>query len=211
MSIKVIGAGFGRTGTASLRAALEEFGFSKCYHMYHLIEHPREIEFWENLNQGKQVDYDTFFEGFQSILGFPGYSFYHQLMQYYPDAKVILSVRDPEKWYESMLKTIIRANSAAKPAENFAEKTNLERIYKLQIDLVFKGYFQEEFENKSYIIKRFQQRIEEVKSIVPAKRLLVYDITQGWEPLCSFLKVPVPDKPLFHLNERAQFISIFGN
>ncbi|RKZ79041.1 MAG: sulfotransferase family protein [Candidatus Parabeggiatoa sp. nov. 1] len=207
MGIKIIGAGFGRTGTTSLRVALEELGFGKCYHVYHLFEHPREIEFWEALNQGKPVNWETFFEGYQSIIGFPGYYFYRQLMLHYPYAKVILSVREPEKWYDSISETIIRAYTEEKPTEDSkGESSYLNRVYKLEKDLIFKGYFQDKFENKPYVIKRFQQRVEEVKSVVPATRLLVYEITQGWEPLCRFLNIPVPeDKPFPRLNEREIF------
>ena len=109
MAIKVIGAGFGRTGTLSIKLALEQLGFGKCYHMVELLENPQQVHFWEDANQGKPVDWEALFQGYQATVDYPGYRHYKQLMQYYPEAKVLLSVRDPEKWYESTYNTIYQA------------------------------------------------------------------------------------------------------
>src|SRR3712207_2137652 len=108
MAIKVIGAGFGRTGTSSLKNALEELGFTKCYHMEELLYHPEDVVFWEAAQQGKKVNWDELFTNYQATVDFPGYRHYQELMQYYPDAKVILSMRSPEKWYESSYNTIYK-------------------------------------------------------------------------------------------------------
>ena len=108
MSLKVIGAGFGRTGTTSLKAALERLGFDRCYHMFEFMEHPEHAKYWDAASKGKPVDWNALFEGYQSTLDWPGCSYYRDLMQRYPEAKVLLTVRDSEKWYQSAQKTIFR-------------------------------------------------------------------------------------------------------
>ena len=99
--MKVIGAGFGRTGTMSLKVALEELGFGPCYHMVEVFEHPEHAGFWEGAWCGKPVDWDGFFADYEATVDWPACTFYAELLEKHPDAKVLLSVRDPEKWYES--------------------------------------------------------------------------------------------------------------
>src|SRR3712207_228473 len=106
MAIEVIGAGFGRTGTMSLKVALEELGFGPCYHMIELFGHPEHVELWETASQGKPVDWEKLFSGYRATTDWPACSFYGELMQRYPNAKVILTVRDPDRWYESTYNTI---------------------------------------------------------------------------------------------------------
>ncbi len=100
-TIKVIGAGLGRTGTLSLKAALEELGFSRCYHMTDVFAHLEHARVWDDAARGLPVDWDTLFQGYQATVDWPGCAFYEEFMRRYPDAKVILSVRDPERWYEA--------------------------------------------------------------------------------------------------------------
>ena len=213
MAIKVIGAGFGRTGTLSIKAALEELGFSKCYHMVELLTHPSDVKFWEDASQGKPVNWDALFDGYQAIVDYPGYRYYSQLMQHYPDAKVLLSIRDAESWYESTLKTIYQAGPKGWKKLKMAlslpfspKLRNLVRIFRMADKDVWVKDFQGKFEDKPYAIGIFNQHIEEVKRLVPPERLLVYQVKEGWEPLCHFLGVSVPpDKPFPHLNDRATF------
>jgi hypothetical protein len=104
--MKVIGAGFGRTGTMSLKVALEELGFGPCYHMIELFEHPEHVERWEAAVGGEPVDWEELFSGYQVTVDWPGAAFYKELSERYPEARVILTVRDPERWYESAWNTI---------------------------------------------------------------------------------------------------------
>jgi hypothetical protein len=113
MSLEVIGAGFGRTGTMSLKVALETLGFGPCYHMTEVFTHPEHVELWRAATQGKPVAWEQIFDGYRATVDWPGCTFYAQLMQRYPDAKVILTVRDPQKWYESVYNTIYRITGAA--------------------------------------------------------------------------------------------------
>ena len=113
--LKIIGAGFGRTGTLSLKVALEELGFSPCYHMIEVFERPADIAVWEAAALGKPIDWKALFAGYQATVDWPACIFYKELMQVYPDAKVLLTVRNPENWYESANSTIFQMRSRPSP------------------------------------------------------------------------------------------------
>ena len=108
MALKVIGAGMGRTGTESLKLALEQLGFGKCYHMYELIKDNSRFPCWLQLEKGEVPDYAVLFDGYQSAVDFPAALYYREFMKQYPDAKVILTVRDAGSWYDSASKTILK-------------------------------------------------------------------------------------------------------
>lgn len=206
--MKVIGAGFGRTGTSSLKVALEELGFGPCYHMSEVMRRPRHIALWQAAVRGEPVDWTTLFAGFQATVDWPASAFYAQLMEIYPDAKVLLSVRDPERWYESTRNSLyryrIRRHAVSRLgwwiigiyAPSLQQSTRM--INALVWDKVFGGCFQDRHE----AIAVFERHIQEVKERVPAERLLVYDVKEGWVPLCAFLNVAVPEgKPFPHVHD----------
>lgn len=215
MPLKVIGAGMGRTGTHSLNLALEELGFGKCYHMEELVMHqPEDIVYWENAKAGKPVNWDQLFSGFQSAVDIPTFIFYKELMQKYPGAKVILTVRNPDSWYKSFCDTIIRQ---AKPGIGkmvsmsfrlpFSKKLRQQlRVFKFGGQYL-KEAFPKGFKNKKEALNVFNEWNTEVMEFVPKEKLLVYDIKQGWEPLCTFLNVPVPAKSFPHSNTTQEFNS----
>lgn len=198
--LKIIGAGFGRTGTLSTKHALEELGFGPCYHMTELFEKPGVDAQWDAIVRGEPVDWHAVFSGYQATVDWPACAFYKELMRAYPDAKVLLTVRDPEKWYESVSKTIYRV-----PGQN-PDPTR--SVHRNMIDaLIWQGTFDGRFEDKEYAIAVFLRHSEEVKQQVAAEKLLVYDVKEGWEPLCAFLGVEVPAGKAFpHVNDRANFV-----
>ncbi len=196
--LKIIGAGFGRTGTFSTKTALEELGFGPCYHMVELFEHPEAQKLWEALVAGEPVRWDDIFRGYQSSVDWPACAFYKEQMDAYPDAKVLLTVRDPERWYESVRSTIYRAPDDVPPDNAHAQMVS---------KLIWQGTFDGRFEDKDYAIAVFNRHNEEVQRLVPPEKLLVYNVKEGWEPLCVFLGVPIPDKPFPHLNDRDSFIA----
>jgi hypothetical protein len=205
MSIKVIGAGLGRTGTLSLKLALEELGFSKCYHMTEVLAHREDVRVWDAAARGEPVDWDALFRGYQATVDWPGCSFYQELLRHYPEAKVVLTVRDPEKWYESARQTIY---SVRQVFPSWVRLLNPRmRFFLRMVDrLIWAGTFQERFEDKPFAIAVFNQHNEHVRHVVPPERLLVYEVKEGWGPLCAFLGVPVPDgKPFPHVNDAAEF------
>ena len=204
--LKVIGAGFGRTGTASLKGALEDLGFAKCYHMQEVFRNPTHAPIWRAAAEGKPVDWDALLEGYQATVDWPGCTFYRELLARNPDAKVILNVRDPDAWYKSMTNTVYRASRPSFPRSLvplFVPR--LRRFIRMVQVLIWQKTFDNRFDDKAYAVKVFNDHIEEVKKVVPADKLLVYEVKQGWEPLCDFLEVPVPDKPFPRLNDSAAF------
>ena len=208
--MKVIGAGFGRTGTTSLKAALEELGFGPAYHLTEVFEHPEHVRFWEAAQHGQPVDWETFFSGYGVAVDWPACAFYEEMMEAFPDAKVILTLREPERWYESMYNTIygIRRLSSG-PARHVLPPLKLfapgvAGIVRLSEDLVWQDTFQNRFDERHHAIETFDRHNQQVIRRVPPDRLLVYDVKEGWEPLCDFLGVEAPDKPFPNLNDTRQ-------
>jgi Sulfotransferase domain len=200
--MKLIGASFPRLGTLSTKAALEQLGLGPCYHFLTQFERPQDIDVWQAAAEGKPVDWTAFFADFQSAVDWPASRFYKQLMALYPDAKVLLNVRDPEAWYESMLKTVYPASrmGLSAPAESI-----LGRMGRMIDTLSWQPLFHGRFEDKPYALSVFERHNQEVQDYVPADRLLVWDVKEGWEPLCRFLGVAVPDTPFPHLHDTETF------
>jgi hypothetical protein len=198
--LKVIGAGFGRTGTLSIKHALEELGFDPCYHMTELFDKPGVDAQWDAIVRGEPVDWHTVFKGYQATVDWPACTFYKDLMRAYPDAKVLLTVRDPEKWYESVINTIYQV-SHQNPDHALTVHGRMVNA------LIWQGTFGGRIEDKNYAIAVFLGHIEEVKQQVPAEKLLIYNVKEGWGPLCAFLGVEMPvEKPFPHDNDRANFV-----
>jgi hypothetical protein len=204
MPIQVIGAGLGRTGTLSLKAALEELGFVKCYHMVEVFARMDDARIWDAAVRGGPVDWDRLFAGYRATVDLPSCLFYRELLEKYPEAKVILTVRDPERWYDSARQTIYFARSAF---PKWATVLNpWMRVFGRMINRLWDRMFQGRFEDRDFAIDVFNRHNEQVRRDVPADRLLVYEVSQGWGPLCAFLGMPVPEgKPFPHLNDAAEF------
>lgn len=213
MAIKIIGAGFPRTGTLTLKNALETLGYNKTYHYVDLIANAKKLRHWQELETIGDTNFDALFEGFEATVDFPGYPYYKILLKKYPDAKVILTKRDFELWYESTHKTIWK--SANKP---FADRLSLfkRKLLNKNLRSIFKcikfmrsiyiyGQFDNNFNDKQHAKKVFNKHIEEVIAYVPKQQLLVYDVAQGWEPLCAFLEQPMPTQEFPHLNKKEHF------
>lgn len=201
--VKVIGAGFGRTGTASLKGALEYLGFGPCYHMFEIIARPELGEPWSRAVDGESVDWKNVFEGFQSTVDFPGCLFYQQLMDTFPDAKVILTVRDPERWYDSVYNTIYQYAKDVPDDPRYRAGEAFNAFMPTIKKMIWRNVFDDRFEERDYAIQKFHEHTAEVQRTVPADRLLTYRVGEGWEPLCEFLGVEVPDEEFPHINESA--------
>ena len=208
--MRVIGAGFGRTGTTSLKAALEELGFGPTYHMTEAFKNPEHAGFWEAALRGEPVDWQGFFAGYGAAVDWPACTFYGEMMEAFPDAKVILTLRHPERWYESVRDTIygIRRLSAgpARPAIALSGlfAPGVVRIVRLADRIMWNGTFDDRFDDRRHAIETFNRHNAEVRRRVPPERLLVYDVREGWAPLCRFFEVEIPDKPFPHLNDTRQ-------
>ncbi len=204
MGLKIIGAGFGRTGTTSLKSALEEVGFNKCYHMVEVVKRPTHGVLWHKAWLGEAPNWEALFSGFQASVDWPGAAFYKQLIAEYPDAKVILTVRDPEKWYGSTAATIFNVRSVI-PKWLTRLFPPMRRMPDMVESVIWQGIFDGRFADKPYAVEVFKRHNEAVKEHVPPEKLLVFNVKEGWEPLCRFLEVPIPDRPFPHLNDRKMF------
>ena len=210
--MKVIGAGFGRTGTTSLKAALETLGFGSAYHMTEVFTHPEHVRFWEAARRGERVDWEAFFSGYGVAVDWPACAFYAELMEAFPEAAVILTVRDPERWYESARDTIYGIHGIStgpapvRLAFAFAGllAPGVTGIARLADGIVWNDTFDGRFEDRHHATETFRRHNEQVSRRVPPERLLVYDVKEGWAPLCDFFGVEVPNKPFPHLNDKRE-------
>ena len=212
MAIEVIGAGLPRTGTMSQKLALELLGYDKCYHMIEFLAHPHHLSMWREMYDGRTADLDALFEGFRATVDWPSSLLYRQLMEYFPDAKVVLSIRDADAWYESCTQTVYTASPQG--LEKLAvllrmpfnaNVRKLTPVMRMAERGLWRELFEGRFDDRSYAIDRYHRYNQEVKETVPAERLLVYELGEGWEPLCQFLGVPVPEEPFPHINKRKDF------
>jgi hypothetical protein len=198
MTLAVIGTGLGRTGTMSLKLALEQLGLGLCHHMVEVFQRPDSIPLWIAADAGKP-DWHAIFAEFHSAVDYPSCKFWRELMAYYPDAKLIHTVRDPQGWFESTQATIFSPESPAAGAEGpFGEF----------FAIVSSGY-QGRIHDRDFMIDYFQRHTDAVLTAAAKDRLLVYEASQGWEPLCAFLGVPVPDAPFPRANTTDEFRARF--
>jgi hypothetical protein len=199
----VIGAGLPRTGTTSLKAALERLGLGPCHHMQEIGAHPEQAQRWRQILDGP-VDWNGVLRGYRAVVDWPSAHFWRPLAQTYPDAKVILSVRDPHAWYASMRDTVFALlhNPSVVPRDFHPVVTGmrplLERIWRDTFGTTLADPMPEE----RHAVEVLQRHTADVTNALPTDRVLVYRTGQGWEPLCAFLGVPVPDEPYPRLNDQ---------
>ena len=199
MGLKVIGAGWGRTGTESLKNALEILGYNKCYHMFELMKDSSRLDYWEQLDVERHTDFDALFAGYDAGVDFPVAGYYKELMAHYPEAKVILTVRDPEKWVESASKTILKRPPeflfiALRFLGFFSKKLgSFPKIFAYASRTVHVEMLENRLTDREFLKAKLQEWNEEVIRYVPQDRLLVYEVKDGWGPLCAFLNKPVPE------------------
>jgi hypothetical protein len=200
MALKVIGAGFGRTGTRSLKVALEELGVGRCYHMIEVMKNPDHFKYWAEIMQGGKADWEALFSGYQAATDWPVAAYYRDLMAVYPDAKIILTVRDPESWHVSIMNTLYQISRRFNKFTRIIPSVH--QFLNAMEKAIWQGVFHNKVEDKAHAVRVFNDHIEEVKHVVPKERLLIFEARHGWEPLCAFLDVPVPvNKPYPHEND----------
>ncbi len=201
MSLEVIGAGFGRTGTLSLKLALEKLGFGKCYHMLEVRENPEHVEVWQQATRGEPVDWRALYQGYRATVDWPSCNFWEIQLREFPDARVILSERDPKRWYESVMNTIYPSSMKARESNDPMIKSHAEMVF----ELIWEGTFHGRVENQEHAIDVYLAHNEYVKKQAPPDQLLVFQAADGWEPLCRFLEVPVPDEAYPRVNTTEEF------
>ena len=206
MSLSVINAGFGRTGTMSIKMALEKLGFGPCHHMEEVFKDPTQLPYWQKAAAGEQVNWDDVFQGYQSAVDWPSAHYWRELAEFYPDSKVLLSVRPAELWWESFSSTIKKLLEIKDEIPEEYPRSIITMADKIITQQTFNG----SCENKDLVLAAFQKRIDEVKEVIPANRLLIFQVTEGWEPLCDFLNVPVPEGDFPRSNTKVEFWDVFG-
>jgi hypothetical protein len=192
MALRVVGAGFGRTGTNSLKVALEKLLGAPCYHMIEVFTHPEHVRPWHDAALDKPVDWDALFEGYVAAVDWPASAYWPELMKKYPDALVLLSVRDPESWWKSASDTIFKGIGSANPM--------LTPEWLAMIHAMFARYQSGQVPDHDTMKAALKENTARAMREVPAERLLVWQASDGWEPICKALGVPVPAEPFPRTN-----------
>src|SRR5215211_2851990 len=186
-TLRVIGTGFGRTGTASMRDALVRLGFAPCDHMVENFEHQERFGLWDEAlrrkTAGEPIDWRPLLDGFQAIVDWPGAYFWAELTAAHPEAKVVLTVRDPERWYDSISATIFTLRD-----DQWPEGPR---------DIIYTRTFDDRLTDRAHCEAVFARHVQAVRETIAPGRLLVFDVNEGWAPLCAFLGVPVPEDEPF--------------
>ena len=193
MTLRVIGAGLGRTATFSMKFALEHLGLGPCYHMSEVFAGARRnVPLWLDVVAGRP-DWDAVFDGFPSTTDYPACTYWRELADHYPDAKVLLTVRDADSWFDSVSETIfsqgMQGSLVGSPTGDMMQGVIFDR-------------FDGDIHDRAYMTQWFTRRNQQVIDTIPPERLLVYHPKEGWEPLCAFLGVPVPSEPFPRVNSR---------
>ncbi len=207
MTLQVIGSGFGRTGTKSLKTALEQLGFGPCHHMHEVLVNPEQVAHWQAFGRGEDVDWENVFDGYRSQVDWPGAAAWRQLAETYPEAKVVHSVRPDDLWWASFQKTIGKLIAKYKDMPLPPHATGILSAWE---EFEGKPTFGGRYDDAETMLTAYRRRTAEVREAIPEERLLVFDVAEGWEPLCAFLNVPVPDTPFPHHNLRADFWEVLG-
>ena len=202
MALELIGAGLGRTGTLSLKAALERIGYGPCYHMIEVLTAPERGRHWLERTKSGSHDWDTIFHGYRATVDWPAAAFWRELVERYPDAKVLLSRRDPDRWYDSVMNTIYPVMTQGPPDR---APEILRTFHEFVYELIFERTFHGRLEDRAHAERVFEDHNQAVIDAIPASRLLVYEPGDGWGPICRFLDVPVPDEDFPHLNDTAWY------
>ncbi|CAH0998903.1 hypothetical protein LEM8419_00208 [Neolewinella maritima] len=211
MSLQVIGLGLGRTGTLSLKLALEQLGFGKCYHMDTLLARPHDIRYWKELDRSGTTDFSRLFHGYGAAVDFPTIANYAALLRQYPTAKCILTVRDEAAWYGSARATILDAEPSLGGKIRMSLKLPFSRRQRQLLEVAqLAGSFwqlgtQDEAVRRARALQRFRDWNAQVKATIPHDRLLVYNVRQGWGPLCDYLGVEESATAFPRSNTRREF------
>ncbi len=201
MALRLVGAGFGRTGTKSLKAALEILGFGPCHHMAEVRAHPEEQHFWIAASRGDLPNWDKVFANYDASVDWPSAYFWREIAAHFSDAKVLLSVRPAEEWFRSINATIYRSLTDPEMPAPVQERERKRAVF----EIIFNKQFGGKLGDRDAAIQIFRDHIAEVQATIAPERLLTYDVAESWEPLCHFLGVAVPDEPFPFTNTTQDF------
>jgi len=195
MTLRVVGAGLGRTGTLSLKLALERLLGGSCYHMFEVFRHPEHVPLWTAACRGELPDWERLFEGYAATVDWPSGAFWPELIEAFPDALVLLSTRDPDDWWRSASRTIFPRTLELEPGP-----------WREMVETLWAERFTMPVTDEAAVKAAFLDHNARVRAEVPAGRLLEWSPGDGWEPICAALGCPVPDVPFPHRNTTAEFL-----
>ena len=206
MPLKVIGSGFGRTGTLSTKLALEQLGFGPCHQMVEVMGNPAQPAKWAAIAAGEEPDWAEVFDGYTAQVDWPGAAVWHETAIAFPDARIVHTERPEDDWWQSFEPTIGKFMSIYRAMPLPPEISGIfDTMERLIIDRTFGGRI-----TRESAIAAYRKNNARVRETIPADRLLVFNVADGWEPLCAFLGVPVPANAFPNTNERAEFWAKFG-
>ena len=201
MELRVVGAGVGRTGTHSLKVALEQLLGAPCHHMVEILNDPAQIPAWTDAIEGRPVDWSAMLTRYRSIVDWPGGAFWREISAVNPDALVLLSVRDPEAWYRSASNTIFLTFDRMPPDK---------QPWMNEVRKLLRDRFSDRFDDPTAMMNAFVLHNDAVRAEVPADRLLEWTPGDGWEPICERLGLPVPTEPFPVTNTTDEFREMLG-
>ncbi len=201
MSLKVVGAGVGRTGTHSLKLALEQLLGGPCHHMLEILGDPTQVPGWIDAIEGRPVDWSAMPPGYVSIVDWPGCSFWSELSEANPDALVLLSLRDPESWYRSASNTIFQSFDKVPPEL---------QPWMDAMRVLLRDRFSDRFEDPTAMMDAYERHNSAVRRAIPASRLLEWAPEHGWDPICDRLGLDVPSEPFPMTNTTDEFREMVG-
>lgn len=208
MALKIIGAGLGRTGTLSLKLALEQLGFGPCYHMAEWVEHPEHGHHWQAAAAGADPGWETLFADYRSAVDIPASLYWKALYDHNPGSKVILTVRPSADWHASLMRTIYPASrgllALLEGGADHPLRSSLERLRWVD-RVVWQGLFGGRAPDVGHATAIFEAHNQTVRDTVPPDDLLEFPVGAGWGPLCRFLGCPVPDGPFPRSNSSSDF------
>ena len=202
MTLRVVGAGLGRTGTHSLKLALEQLLGGPCYHMLEVFQHPEHVPLWHGAANGDMPDWDSLFAGYVATVDWPAASFWPELGAAYPDAPVLLSVRDSsEEWWRSADRTIFEVSRRPVVGPD---------PWREMWDDLSRNRFTDRLDDRDAAVAAYERHNAAVRKAVPRDLLVEWRPADGWDPLCRALGVPVPDDPFPVTNTTAEFRAMLG-
>lgn len=206
MALRVIGSGFGRTGTMTMKDALGILGLGPTHHMTEVFANPHQVASWQTALAGDDPDWAAIYDGYLSQVDWPGALFWHEASIAFPDARVIHTERPEEVWWASFAKTIGKLLTVY---ETMPLPPHILEMFS-QVHAGFDQRYGADLSAKESAIAAYRRNNERVRELIPADRLLVFDVAEGWPKLCQFLELPVPATPFPHLHQRADFWETLG-
>jgi hypothetical protein len=206
MTLQVIGSGFGRTGTMSTKLALEQLGFGPCHHMIEVIQNPAQPAHWKAIGAGEKVDWREVFKGYNSQVDWPGAAVWRVTSLAFPDAKVLHNERPEDEWWNSFSVTISKFFDRA---PKMTLPPHIADIFNTMSGWFLKDTFADHTD-RTTAIAAYRRNNERVRDTIPAERLLVFNVAEGWGPLCRFLEKPEPATPFPRSHPRDEFWAHFG-